>query len=227
MSTLRNKKSAEVQQFPLRVEKDRMARALYRLTTGELAAREIASDALEWLLSFVNLGTWKKVERGTVTFVTGVEATPDEYRKLIANVEAFCGELNITANLWSTSYGNRLTQLDLVDLQTIAANILLGLTHKNGVVSQPLPECKVVMFLDERGMLLRKLTGNRKARFIDQLTTLLETIDLTKLRHCHDMDCLKFFYATSNERRPRNYCSDQCSSKTRSHRFRLKKCGET
>lgn len=192
------------------------AKNTYQLTTQELTGRRIGNtleDQLEWFLWFVNQGTWQRTKEGpglgSFRFTTGLQATHDDYKKLLEEVEAFCGES------WGLNE-KPLDKMGLVDLQKTAAQILLGLAKK-GVVSQDVAKCKLVLFPDHEGRVYMNIAGDRNTRFIFQISKLLEAIDLTRLRSCPE--CLKVFYTTRRPGRPQIYCSDRCSGRVRARRY--------
>lgn len=179
---------------------------------ASLGIGETVEEQLQWFLSFVNQGRWTKLRDGRgldVLFFTGdLRAKHDEYGKLEKGVQAFCGYNNL-ARPFTTS--------DLIRLQSIGASMLLSIA-KNGVFSHKISECTLFLFLESKGKQSKQKIwlniDHLEARFILELKTVLEFINLNALRSCPV--CLKVFYAETRQ----VYCvpNGPCSNRDRQKR---------
>jgi hypothetical protein len=185
-----------------------------------LDAQELASvgigespeQQLKWFLSFVNQGVWKRERKGpgldSLSFAGGLRATHDAYGKLEKEVQAFCGYKNSA---------RPFTRSDLIRLQSIGANMLVSIA-KNGIFSHKISECTLVLFPEGKGKQSKQKIwlniDHLEARFILELKTVLEFINLNALRSCPV--CLKVFYADTRQ----VYCvpNGSCSNRDRQKR---------
>ena len=185
-----------------------------------LNAQELASvgigespeEQLQWFLSFVNQGRWKKLREGpgldVLSFTGDLRAKHDEYGKLEKEVQAFCGYNNVA---------RPVTRSDLVRLQSIGANMLVSIA-KNGIFSHKISECTLVLFPEGKGKQSKQKIwlniDHLEARFILELKTVLEFINLKNLHSCPV--CLKVFYADTKQ----VYCipNGSCSNRDRQKR---------
>lgn len=188
------------------------AKVNYFLTARELIDVPIGSTAqekLQWLLSFVNHGEWKRIKVGPGLYV--LQFTPKlllnhgQWNLLTEQLEAFCGIEN---------YEKPLQRAELIELHDLAAQIVKALANK-GVVMEDLPGCKIVLFPDHSNRRIAiNLTGDRRARFLLEIKRTFDGLDLGRLRSCPT--CLRLFYAAIRLQR---YCGVNCSNRMRQRSY--------
>jgi hypothetical protein len=191
------------------------AKVDHSLSVHDLVGMRIGSSAeekLQWFLSFVNQGEWRRIEEAPGLSILQFEPPKlalkqYEWDQLVEELETFCG-IEIGER--------RLERTEVALLQDLAARILSAMANK-GVIMEDLSGCKIVVFADHTNQRIStNLTGDRRTRFLLEVKRIFEGLDLRRLRACPG--CLRLFYT---ERRQR-FCVPEgtCSNRVRQKRHK-------